>query len=427
MSSALSATLSDRFRALRHRDFRLFWTGQLVSLMGTWMQTVAQGWLMHRLTDSAFMLGVLGFAQFVPVTVLSLFAGVIADHVEKRKLILITQSIAMVQAVLMALVVTLGIVQPWMVLALAVLLGAVNAFDLPGRQSFFIEMVGREDLSNAIALNSAAFNMARVLGPAVAGVFMGWVGEQACFWVNAASFVAVIVSLVRIRTRGRPTETVSIREAVGALRTGIAHAWGSGPIRKLLVLLGIMSGFGYQYTTLLPVYARDVLHVDARVYGLMVSAFGLGSLTAAIALTRRMDRWALRRTLLIGLFASGIGLGLFAWSRALWLTLGMGFLAGFGLILYLGATNTLVQLTTEDRYRGRVMSFYTFMLIGTAPFGALAAGAIAERWGAPLATSLCALILLGGALSVAHRLRLLTAREAAATTPVAADTETAGS
>jgi MFS family permease len=427
MSSALSATLSDRFRALRHRDFRLFWTGQLISLMGTWMQAVAQGWLMHRLTDSAFMLGLLGFAQFVPVTALSLFAGVIADHVDKRRLILITQSVAMVQAVLMAVVVSLGIVQPWMVLVLALLLGAVNAFDLPGRQAYFIEMVGREDLSNAIALNSAAFNMARVLGPAIAGLLVGWVGEQACFWVNAVSFVAVIISLARIRTRGRPTAQVGVGEALSALRTGVAHAWGSEPIRKLLILLGITAGFGFQYMVLLPVYARDVLHVDARAYGLMVSAFGLGSLIAAVGLTRRMDRWALRRTLLLGLTAAGIGMGLFAWSRALWLTLAMGLLAGFGLILYLGATNTLVQLTTEDRYRGRVMSFYTFMLVGTAPFGALMCGAIAQRWGAPLATSLCALILLGGAVSVAHRLRVVTAREAAeaATATIAADTETA--
>jgi predicted MFS family arabinose efflux permease len=285
-------------------------------------------------------------------------------------------------------------------------------------------MVGREDLSNAIALNSAAFNGARVAGPAVAGLLVGWVGEQACFWVNALSFIAVIVSLLRIHTPGRAQEQGGWNEALGSLKTGVNYAFTTAPIRNLMVLLGIMSGFGFQYMVLLPVYARDVLHVGPREYGLMVSAFGLGSLVAAVALTRRMDRWALRRTLLLGLTASGIGMGLFAWSRALGLTLGMGFLAGFGLILYLGATNTLVQLTTEDRYRGRVMSLYTLMLVGTAPFGALLCGAIAQRAGAPIATSVCALVLLAGALSVSHRLRVLSAREAAA--PVAADTETAG-
>jgi MFS family permease len=425
MSSSLRATIADRFRSLRHRDFRLFWSGQLVSLMGTWMQTVAQGWLMHRLTDSPAMLGLLGFAQFIPVTIFSLFAGVLADRMDKRKLIFITQSFAMLQAVAMALVVTLGVVQPWMILVLAFMLGTVNAFDLPGRQSYFIEMVGRDDLSNAIALNSAAFNIARVLGPAVAGILVGWVGEQACFWVNAASFVAVIASLMMIRTPSRPTVVGGLRETVETLGEGIRYALDVAPIRNLLLLLGFAAGFGFQYMVLLPVYARDVLHVGPREFGLMVSTFGLGSLLAAVAMTRRMDRWTLRRSLLVGLLASGIGMAVFAWSRSLALTLAMGLMAGYGLITYVATTNMLLQLTTEDRFRGRIMSLYTFMFIGTSPFGALLCGWIAQRWGAPPATTLCALFLLSGALWMSYRLRILAARETART-PVAPDAEAPG-
>jgi MFS family permease len=425
MSSSLRATIADRFRSLRHRDFRLFWSGQLVSLMGTWMQTVAQGWLMHRLTDSPAMLGLLGFAQFIPVTIFSLFAGVLADRMDKRKLIFITQSFAMLQAVAMALVVTLGVVQPWMILVLAFMLGTVNAFDLPGRQSYFIEMVGRDDLSNAIALNSAAFNIARVLGPAVAGILVGWVGEQACFWVNAASFVAVIASLMMIRTPSRPTVVGGLRETIDTLGEGIRYALDVAPIRNLLLLLGFAAGFGFQYMVLLPVYAREVLHVGPREFGLMVSTFGLGSLLAAVAMTRRMDRWALRRSLLVGLLASGIGMAVFAWSRSLPLTLMMGLMAGYGLITYVATTNMLLQLTTEDRFRGRIMSLYTFMFIGTSPFGALLCGWIAQRWGAPPATTLCALFLLSGALWMSYRLRILAARETART-PVAPDAEAPG-
>jgi len=425
MTSSLAATVADRFRSLRHRDFRLFWTGQLISLMGTWMQTVAQGWLMHRITDSPAMLGLLGFAQFIPVTIFSLFAGVLADRMDKRKLILITQSFAMLQAVVMAVLVSLGVVQPWMILALAFMLGTVNAFDLPGRQSFFIDMVGRDDLPNAIALNSAAFNIARVMGPAVAGLLVGWVGEQACFWANAVSFIAVLASLMMIRTRTRPTEVGGLRETLATLGEGVRYALDVAPIRNLLLLLGFAAGLGFQYMVLLPVYARDVLHVGPREFGFMVSAFGLGSLLAAIAMTRRMDRWALRRSLLVGLLASGIGMGIFAWSRALSLTLAMGLMAGFGLITYVATTNMLLQLTTEDRFRGRVMSLYTFMFIGTSPFGALMCGWVAQRWGAPVATSICALILICGALWMSYRLRILAAREAAHT-PVAPDAEAPG-
>ena len=414
---ALGDLLRIRFRALTHRNFRLFFSGQLVSLIGTWMQSVAQGWLMHRLTGSAFMLGLLGFAQFLPVMFLSLWAGVVADRMDKRRLIIATQALSLVQAGALATVVTLGVVQPWMVVGLAFVFGIVNAFDLPARQSFLVEMVGKEDLPNAIALNSAAFNAARVLGPAAAGAVMAAAGEGVCFWLNALSYLAVLAMLLRMDLPRHVAETARYESALSTLRDGVRYAIATGPIRNLLALLGICAGLGFQYMVLLPVYAREILHADERAYGFMVAAFGLGSLLSAVLMTRRQNRWALRRNLLVGLCSAAVGMGVFAWSRAMPLSLAMGFAAGFGLILYVASTNTLVQLTTEDRFRGRIMSLYTFMFIGTAPIGALLSGGLAQRWGAPVATTVSALVLMGGAVWVFYRLRVLAAREAARAVP----------
>src|SRR5258705_4979585 len=407
--SAGRETLAHRFRSLGHRNFRLYWVGQLLSLIGTWMQSVAQGWLMHRLTDSAFMLGLLGFVQFLPVLLLSLWAGVVADRMDKRRLLYLTQGFALVQAAVLAAVVMTGTVRPWMVLGLAFVFGVINAFDLPVRQSFLVELVGKEDLSNAIALNSAAFNTARVIGPAIAGVLVATIGEGGCFGINAVSYLAVLYSLTLMRLPPRAGPADAAHRAT--LREGVAYARSVDSIRNLLVLLGVTAGLGFQFMILLPVYARSILHAGAGAYGLLVSAFGLGALLSVARLTQNLDRWGLRRNLLIGLSSAGVGLGVFAWSRILPLSLIGGFMAGFGLIVYVASTNTLLQLTTEDRFRGRVMSLYTLMFVGTAPIGALAAGAIAQRWGAPIATSFSAVVLLGGALWVSYRLPVLAARE----------------
>jgi MFS family permease len=409
--SSAGATLSSRFRALRHRNFRLFWVGQIISLVGTWMQSVAQGWLMHRLTDSAFMLGLLGFTQFLPIMLLSLWAGAIVDRVDKRKLILLTQTLALLQAAALAVLVSLHVVQPWMVLALAFVFGTISAFDLPARQSYLVEMVGTEDLPNGIALNSAAFNAARVFGPAVAGVVVATAGEAWCFWINAISYIAVIVMLMRMDTVSRRDDRPA-QHPLHDILDGIRYGWRVRPIRNLLLLLGATAGFAFQYMILLPVFAKDILHAGAQTYGMLVSAFGVGSLLSIVVMTRQLDRWGLRRNLLVGLTVSGAGMLVFAWSQVLWLSLVSGLLCGFGLILYVASTNTLLQLTTEDRYRGRVMSLYTFMFIGTAPLGALASGWIAENISAPIATTASATVLLGGAIWIAYRLRVLAAREA---------------
>src|SRR5213594_2422953 len=405
--------LRSSFRALGHRNYRLYWTGQLISLIGTWMQSVAQGWLMHRLTSSALMLGLLGFMQFLPVLLLSLWAGVIVDSMDKRKLLLVTQTAFLVQAALLATAVSTRVVRPWMVLALAFVFGTINALDLPARQSFVVELTGREDLSNAIALNSAAFNTARVVGPAIAGILLATVGEAGCFWLNALSYVALIVSIWRIDLVARPGIRFHARRAVEAMAEGIRYAKSVRPLRNLLTLLGLTAGLGFQYMILLPVYVREILRAGPKGYGLLVSAFGLGSLVSAAWMTRKLDRWAMRRNLFVGLLTAAIGMGTFAWSQALWLSVAAGFLAGFGLILYIATTNTLIQVTTEDRFRGRVMSLYTLMFVGTAPIGALVSGTIAQHFGAPVATSFSALVLLAGAIWVSYRLRVLAAREGA--------------
>jgi len=400
--SPSSGPLSARFSSLRHRNFRLYWSGQLVSLIGTWMQSVAQGWLMHRLTHSAFWLGLLGFTQFLPVMLLSLWAGAVIDRMDRRRLLYLTQGAALVQAAVLAAVVTAGVARPWMVLALAGVFGIINAFDMPTRQSFVVEMVGKEDLGNAIALNSAAFNTARVVGPAVAGILLATVGEGGCFWLNALSYVAVLACLARMDLPKR--EFFRRGRSLGAgLMDGVRYAWAVRPLRNLLLLLGVTAGIGFQYLLLLPVYARDILHAGPRAYGLLVTAFGAGALLGAVRLTEKADRAGLRRNLLLGLTACGAGLALFAWSRAIPLSLAAGALAGFGLIVYVASTNTLLQLTTEDRYRGRVMSLYTLMFAGTTPIGALGSGAIAQRWGAPVSTTVSAAVMLLGAVLVTWR------------------------
>jgi MFS family permease len=398
-------------RAFRHRNYRVYWFGQLVSLIGTWMQSVAQGWLMHRLTHSAFSLGLLGFTQFLPVMLLSLWAGAVIDRMDKRRLLYVTQGAALVQAALLATVVSTGVARPWMVLALAFVFGIINSFDMPARQAFVVELVGgaKEDLANAIALNSAAFNSARIIGPAIAGVLLATIGEAGCFWLNALSYVAVLVSLAQLALPPRPFWH-SGRALGSTLMNGVRYAWATRPIRNLLLLLGVTAGIGFQYLLLLPVYARDILHAGARAYGLLVTAFGAGALLGAFRVMGRSRRTALRSNLVIGLAACGTGLAVFAWSRAIPLSFVAGALAGFGLIVYVSSTNVLLQLTTEDRYRGRVMSLYTLMFAGTAPLGALGSGAIAQRWGAPVSTTASAAVMLGGAALVLWRFAILRSR-----------------
>jgi MFS family permease len=403
--------LGARFAALRHRNFRLFWTAQGISVIGTWMQSVALYWLMYRLTKSPFLLGLTGVALTLPILCFSLVGGVVADHLERRRLVQTTQMLNLLQALVLATLVTFTHPGPVPILALALANGMVNAFDFPARQSFLSELVPPDALPNAIALNSMAFNSARLIGPAIAGVILARAGEAMCFWLNAASYVPLLWSLRQLRLEpraraARPPTLVTLLE-------GVRYAFGTPRIRHLLVLMGLAGTLGFQYPVLMPVYAGTLLGAGPRGYGLLMSAAGLGAVFATLTLTARLERPGLRRALFVGLSLFGVGLVAFSTSRQLWLSAGLSLVVGFGMILYAATTNTLLQITVLDEYRGRVMSLFTLMLVGTAPVGAFLMGTIAERMGARLATGISGGVCLLGALWVAHRTRAIARREAA--------------
>jgi MFS family permease len=382
-------------RALAHRNYRLFLAGQLVSLIGTWMQTVAQGWLVYRLTGSSLQLGLVGFASQIPAFLFTPAGGVLADRWPRRRVVMIAQAAMMVLAFVLAALTMTGAVRLWHVFVLASLLGVANAVDMPTRQSFVIEMVGgRADLSNAIALNSSMVNGARLVGPAVAGVLVAAFGEGWCFLLNGVSFLAVIAGLAMMRLPPPPRDPAP-GGALGRMTEGFGYVAKTPPIRALLILLGCVSLLGMPYTVLGPVIAEDVLHGGPRAYGLLMSAAGVGSLLGAVALALK------RRTsgLLVWVPAGAAGFGatliLFSFSRVFWLSAALLVPAGFCMMVQMASVNTLVQSMVPDRLRGRVMSVYAMMFLGMAPFGSLLAGLVAHPLGAP------ATVAMGGAVCVA--------------------------
>ncbi len=395
------------FPALRHRTFRLFVVGQGVSLIGFWMQSVAQGWLVYRLSGSALALGVVAFAGYLPILCLAPLAGVIADRLRRHRVLLVTQTLLMLIALTLAVLVATGAVTVGMVMVAAFATGLVSALDVPTRQSFFVEMVGPADLPSAIALNSSIFNGARVIGPAIAGSLVYAAGEAPCFFLNAASYVAVLFVLVRMRLPVlRPATRVHSEPT--DFRSGLRYVWGTPSLRNLLLLLGIVSSLGLQYNVLMPVFAQRVFGAGARGYGLLLTAGGVGALCSALRLASgRPSRAQHRRNLLLGLgtFAGAVlGLGL---CRRLEAALVLQGLAGYGMIRYTATTNTLLQVLVDDRYRGRVMGFHTVMFLGTVPAGSLLLGALAQRFGAPTAALVAGSVSLAAAAWLALRLRRL--------------------
>jgi MFS family permease len=370
------------FRALRHRNYRLFFVGQLISLVGTWMQSVAQSWLVYRLTGSAVLLGTVGFASQIPVFLLSPLGGVVADRHERRRILLLTQSASMVLAFALAVLTLTGRVQVWHVMTLAALLGVANGFDIPTRQAFVVELVGRQDLVNAIALNSSMFNGARIVGPAVAGVVVAAVGEGWCFFANAVSYVAVLGSLLAIRVATReppPPGTSPFAQIVEGWR----FVTRTRPILALLLLLGLVSLTGMPYATLMPVMAEDVLHAGVSGLGFLMGAAGSGALLAALVLARRTSLKGLGGWVASAALAFGVALIAFSLSRQFWLSVALLLPVGFAMMLQMSSSNTLIQSMVPDALRGRVMSAYSMMFMGMAPLGALLAGTLAERIGAP--------------------------------------------
>lgn len=390
-------------RAFRHRNYRLFFGGQLVSLSGTWMQSVAQAWLVYELTHSAALLGLIGFAGQIPVFVFSAIGGTVADRLDRRRILLVTQTVAMVLAFILAGLTLEGWVQTWHVFLLAGLLGLVNAFDIPARQSFVIEMVGRDDLLNAIALNSSVINGARIVGPALAGVLIGLVGEGWCFLLNGLSYLAVIGGLFMMRL---PIRSMAPRagSALSHIREGFHFAWHTGPIRALLLLLGLASLTGMPYMVLMPVFAAKILHGGPEGLGVLMAAAGAGALLGALTLAARRGVSGLGRWVAGAGMGFGLGLVAFSLSRVFWLSAFLLVPVGFFMMVQMASSNTLIQSMVPDSLRGRVMALYSMMLMGMAPFGALIAGILADRLTAPVVVALGGALCAAGALWFARSL-----------------------
>ena len=372
------------FGALSHRNFRLFFIGQGISLVGTWMQNIGEGWLILTLTNSPFYVGLTSALSSLGVLLFSLYAGVIADRTDKRRFIILMQVAFMLEAFAVSILVWTGVVQVWQVLLLATLLGIASAFDIPMRQSFVVEMVGKDDLMNAIALNSSLFNGARVIGPAIAGLLIGAVGIAWCYFLNGVSYLAVIAGLLMMRLppRTKPAQTTS---AWAGFREVLTYLRNDRRLRVLMVLTAILSVFGFPYISMMPVFARDVLHRGAEGYGVLLSAIGIGAVIGALAIALYSARIRARgRLMLIGGTAFGILLMLFAASRSLGLSIALLGLAGCAMIVNNALTNTLLQTAAPDHLRGRIMGFYSFVFVGMAPLGAFLFGVVAEHVGVPV-------------------------------------------
>jgi MFS family permease len=384
-------------RSLRHWNFRVFWTGQVVSLVGTWMQQVAQGWLVLEITGDPLALGIVAACQFVPVMIFGLFAGVFADALPKRNTLIGAQAVMLVLALILGGLTATGTVQVWHVYVLASMVGLVNALEMPVRQSFAVEMVGREDLVNAVALNSAAFNGSRIIGPAIAGVLIGTVGIAACFFINAASYVAVIVGLAAMHMKElhspvRVAMQRSLGGVVDQLVEGLRYVRDTPRVFVPILVLGVVATVGLNFSVTIPVLARDVLGGRADTYGFLMAASGIGSLTSALALA--FGQRPTMKLLLGGAGTIGVSLMLLGFSRWLPLSLLLMLALGWGVIAMAATTNTIIQLTVPDQLRGRVMSVYTTVFAGSTPIGGVFAGAIAAVFSVPAA------LFVGGALAL---------------------------
>ena len=401
-----------RFPVLRHRNFRLYVVGQGLSLVGFWMQSVAQGWLVYRLSGSAFALGVVAFAAYAPVLAVAPVAGVVADRVRRYGLVIVTQVLLLLIAAALGVAVATGNATVPIIVVAAAANGIVSAFDIPARQSFLVEMVGPEDLPGAIALNASIFNAARMVGPAVAGLLVAEVGEAPCFLLNALSYVAVLVALARMRLD--PPGAAPTTAPTTGVFDGVRYVRSQPVLRTLLLLLGVVGSLGFPWVVLLPVFAGQVFDVGPRGYGLLLAAAGIGAVASGLRLaSRRYSRREHRRNLLIGLTSLGCGVVWLSLSGSVVMAMAAQALAGFGMIRYAATTNTLLQLVVDDRYRGRVMGLYTVMFLGTAPLGSLLLGAVAERFGAPLAAFLSGSVSLAADAWLALRLRDVARRERA--------------
>jgi len=388
----LPATL----RALRHRNFQLFFSGQLISLIGTWMQSIAESWLVYRKTGSALLLGATAFASQIPVFVVAPLGGIVADRFNRQRVVIGTQISSMILALVFATLTLTGLIQVWHIFVLAALLGVVNAFDIPARQSFLVDMVGKEDLMNAIALNSTMFNGARIIGPSIAGILVARIGEGWCFLANGLSYIAVISGLLMMRVT-KPARLASHGPALAHLIEGYRFARHTAPIRSLLLLLGLVSLVAMPYTVLMPVFADQILHGGARGLGILMGATGVGAMLGALTLATRSGVLGLGRWVAFSCGGFGLFLAAFSFSHHFWWSAALLLPVGFCMMLGMSSSNTLIQAMTPDHLRGRVMAMYTMMFMGMAPFGSLFAGASAEHLGPTFTVSVGAVACIGAA------------------------------
>jgi MFS family permease len=403
-------------RSLRHRNFRLFFFGQGVSLIGTWMQGVAMPWLVYRLTGSAMLLGVVGFTGQILTFVMAPLAGVLADRWNRHRLVLLAQVLATMQALALAVLTLAGVIEVWHIIVLSLLAGLVRGFEIPTRQAFVVEMLDdRHDLPNAIALNSFLVNGARLVGPSVAGVLIALVGEGWCFLLNALSYLAVIAALAAMRLRPRAIQPTA-NNFLEDIREGVVYAARSPPIRSVLLLLCVVSLMGVPYTVLMPIFAKDILHGDSYTMGFLMGAVGVGAIVGAVFLASRRSTLGFGRLIAVAAGAFGASLVAFSLSRNFWLSLPLLVWTGCGMMMQMASSNTLLQTIVEENKRGRVMSFYTMAFMGMAPFGSLLAGSLAEALGAPRTVLLGGLLTIAGAAVFARALAR-TADGAAAAAP----------
>jgi len=392
--------LTESFRSLQSRNFRLFLSGQLVSLVGTWMQSVALSWLVYRLTGKAVLLGLVAFASQVPIFLLGSFGGVLADRVDPRRLVVATQVLQMLQALLLAGLTLGGMVRPWEILLLATLLGTINAFDLPARQVLVARTVDRDHLPNAIALNSSIFHGSRVLGPAVAGLMVAAIGEGWCFLVNALSFLAVIAGLLRMDLP--PWEAKKDHPPVlDHIAEGLRFVASDRRVVLLLLLLAAVCLLAMPYAVLMPIFADGILHGGPRGLGMLMGGSGVGAVLSAAALAGRKDHAGLERTAWMGAAATGLMLVAFAYSRVFWLSLVLIVPVGTAMVAHMTSNNTLVQMLIPDGMRGRVMAFHAMVFTVAMPVGSLVMGALAHTLGAPLTVTLGGLGCVAAALAFA--------------------------
>jgi MFS family permease len=379
---------SPLWRSLRHRNYRLYLTGQLVSVCGTWMQQVALSWLVYRLTGSATLLGIVGFASQIPILVLGPIGGVINDRYSTHRVAVWTQCAALAQALLLALLALTGWIQPVHIILLGVALGVVYAFDMPARQALVHRLVDTEDLANAVALNSSMINAARIVGPALAGLVVARFGEGICFVINAASYVATIVALLKMKFAEPPRRDATVTSIGRSLIEGYRYTMATTPIRDLLILLGVVGVMGMPYMTLMPVFAAQVHGSGADTLGIMFGAVGLGALTGALFLAQRKNIIGLGRVIVFATIGFGVGLVCFTVSKTFWLSLLFLVAVGYGWMVLIAASNTVLQTLADNEMRGRVMSLFSMMLVGMAPFGSLLAGWAADQVGAPIVVAI---------------------------------------